>query len=588
MASAGEEREHAARLLAGLLALIAGFLTLAFPPSEGLPITTYPEQSGAAAALFLAAGLGMTLAGLVASLTQPARRLIGDLALPAGFLWFSPAWVGWDLGPSVVRNLAVVAAAFIFPVVAHLVLAFPGGRAHPRVAAVLVGALYVEAALAALGLSLFRDPFFDPGCWANCTDNVFLVRSLPGVARWIEVADRWFVAGAAVALVAICAWRLAKNSGPARRVVMPVAGPGMLLAAAVVAHAVAAQRASVEDPSNPVFMTIFLVGSAAVLVLAAGLVWGALRTLVHRRSVARLVASLGEAPAPGSLESALAQAVGDPGLRIAYWLPESDQYVDANGRPVPAPVTGSGRALTTLVRDGRRIAVVSHASALSELEREIGSAIRLGLENERLQAEVLARLEELRASRARIVETGDAERIRLERDLHDGAQQRLLALSYDIRLARASAEEDGDSRTARLLTGAVEGVQAAVDELRELAHGIYPAILGEAGLAPALATLADAATLPVEVRCATARRLPAPVEAAAYLVVSETVGDAAQRGAGYAAVSVTEENGRLVVTVEDDGSRRTSSMVRVTDRIGSVGGTVIVEPTSIRVEIPCE
>ncbi|MBA2634707.1 MAG: hypothetical protein H0U86_17215 [Chloroflexi bacterium] len=588
MASAGVGRAQAGRLVAALVGLTAGLLTLALPPSEGPPVTTYTEASATAATLFVVAGLGMTLAGVVASLTQPGRRLIGDLALLAGFLWFSPAWVGWDLGPSVVRNLAMVAAAFTLPVVAHLVLASSSGRAHPRAAAVLVGGLYVEAALAALGLSLFRDPFFDPGCWANCTDNVFLVRSLPAAARWIEVADRWFVAAAAAALVAICAWRLAKDSGPARRVAMPVVGPGMLFAGAVVAHAVAAQRASVESPSDPAFMTIFLVGSAAVLLLAAGVIWGALRTLVHRRSVARVVASLGEAPAPGSLESALARAVGDPGLRIAYWLPESDQYVDAKGRPVPAPVAGSGWALTTLVRDGRRIAVVSHAAALAELEREIGSAIRLGLENERLQAEVLARLEELRASRARIVETGDAERIRLERDLHDGAQQRLLALSYDIRLARASAEEDGDGRTARLLTGAVDGVQAAVDELRELAHGIYPAILGEAGLAPALETLADAATLPVEVRCATARRLPAPVETAAYLVVSETVDDAAHRGAGYAAVSVTEEDGRLVVTVEDDGSRRTSSMVRVADRIGSVGGSVIVEPTMIRAEIPCE
>ena len=578
----------AGRLVAAVAGLTAGVATIAFPPSEGPPVTTYAEASATAGVLYVAAGVSMALAGVIVSLTLRARRLAGDLALAAAFLWFSPAWVGWDFAPSIVRDVAMVASHFTFPVLAHLVLAFPGGRAAPRIAAVLVGALYVEAALAAVGLSLFRDPFFDPGCWANCTDNVFLVVSLPDVARWIQVADRWLVAGAAFAFAVMCGWRLAKDSGPARTVDLPVAGSGMLLAAAIVAHDVSVQWTSVEDPSDPLFLAISVLGSAAGVALAAGLIWAALRTLFHRRAVAGVVARVGEAPDPGSLESALDRAVGDPGLRIAYWLAESDGYVDANGRPIPAPVAERGRALTTLMRDGRRVAVVSHAASLPELEREMGSAVRLGLENERLQAEVLARLEQLRASRARIVETGDAERVRLERDLHDGAQQRLLALAHDVRLARAAADADGDTPTASVVIGAADGVQAAVHELRELAHGIYPAILGEAGLAPALATLADGARIPVEVECETARRFPARVEMAAYIVVAETVDDAADRGAGYAAVSVIENDGKLVISVDDDGSPRTSPMVRLADRIGSVGGDLTVEATTIRAEIPCE
>ncbi len=578
--------EGGGRLVAGLIALAAGLGTLALHPTEGGPITTYPERWGLAAVLFVAAGLGLVVAGLVTSFTRRAGR-IGDLVLLAGFLWFAPAWVGWDLGPPLVRSLGMVAAAFTFPVVLHLVLAFPSGRVRLPVARMLVWTVYVGASLAALGLALIRDPFFDPGCWANCLDNVFLVHSLPRLAHWIHVVDRWFAAAAAGALGATCVWRIVRDSGPARRALVPVAGPGIVFAAAIVAHAVAVQRVPVEDPADPVFLAIFLAGSTAVILLATGLAWSALRSRIQRRSVARIAASLGAAPTPGSLQSALAQAVGDPDLRMAYWLPDSDRYVDANGRPVPEPVPRPGRAATALVRDGRRIAVVSHTAALPQLEREIGAAVRLGLENERLQAEVLARLEELRASRARIVETGDAERRRLERDLHDGAQQRLLALSYDIRLASAAARTEGDSASAALLTEAMEEAQAALSELRELAHGIYPAILTEAGLGSALATLADEAPLPVDMRDAVEQRFPALVETTAYVVVAEALDDAAVRGARYAEVSVVRLDERLVVTVEDDGRQRASSMEHVVDRVGAAGGTLALESGVMRAEIPC-
>ena len=575
------------RLVAGLLALASGLGTLAFHYGDSPPrVTAYAELSGLAETLFVASGLGLVLAGLVTSFTRPAWR-IGDLALVAGFLWYAPAWVGWDLGPPLVRSLAMVAVAFFFPVIAHLVLAFPNERVRPRAARVLARAAYVAAALAALGSALFWDPFFDPGCWANCTENVFLVRSVPPLAHAIQVADRWFLAAAAAALVAISVWRIVRSSGPARRILVPVVGPGILFSAAVVAHSVAVQRVPVEVPSDPVFLAIFLVGCFAMILLAAGLVWAVLRTGAQRRSVARIATSLGEAPAPGSLESALARAVGDPDLRIAYRLSDPERYVDAAGRPVPDPVAAPGQVLTALVREGRRVAVVSHEAAFPELEREMGAALRLGLENERLQAESLSRLEELRASRARIVETGDAERRRLERDLHDGAQQRLLALSYEIRLARAGAQADGDARTGALLEEAIGETQAALGELRELAHGIYPAILAEAGLGPALATLADAAPLPVELHDAAAERYSAPVEMAAYLLVTEALDDAAGRGASHAAVNTVREDDRLVVIVEDDGSDRDSELVRLADRVGALDGTLEVEPTRLRGEIPC-
>ena len=565
------------------LAVAVGALLIAAGPGM---FTTYAGRSGLAAGLMVAAGLALVLAGLLASLTSQAGPA-GDLAVLAGIVWFAPVWVGWEVGPPLVRSIGMLAAGFVFPLLFYLVLAFPGGRLPATGTRALAWAVYLEAALAALGLALFRDPYLDPACWANCTDNVFLVRSLPALARAVTAADRWFTVAAATTLLAVCAWRLLARRGRARVALVPIVLPAMVFAAATGAHAIALSRVPLEDPGNPAFQLIFDVQNAAVILLAAGLAMGAVMTVVHRRSVARIVASLGAAPAPGSLESALARALGDPELRVAYWLPDVQRYVDAQGRPVAEPAAAPGRLVTVLMQQDRRVAMVSHAATLPELEREFGAAIRLGLENERLQAEILFQLGEVRASRARIVETGDAERRRLERNLHDGAQQRILALSYDIRLAHASAEADSDDRTRLLLEQALTDVQVGLGELRELAHGIYPAILTEAGLGPALATLADSASIPVELDNAVQDRYPEVVETAAYLMVAEAIEDAAGRGAGYAAVTVAHLDGRLTVTVEDDGQCRSASMTEIADRVGALGGILTVELTWMGVEIPC-
>jgi signal transduction histidine kinase len=578
-------RANLARLAAGPVALSLALGALAVAQGPGR-FTTYAGRSGLAATLTVVAGLALVVAGLVTAFGGHAGR-IGDLAVLGGLVWFAPVWVGWEEGPPLVRTLGMLTAGLAFPLLLHLVLAYPSGRLHGAAARTLVLAAYLEAAVVAVGRALFRDPFFDPGCWANCTDNLFLLRSLPRLARAIEVADRWFTVAAAAALVALCARRLLRDSGPARRALLPVSLPALLLAAAAIAHAVALQRRSLEDPSDPAFRTIFALGCTAVILLAGGLVWAAVRTWVQRRAVARIATSLGQAPPPGSVQAALAQAVGDPELKIAYWLPDSRRHVDASGRPVAAPVAEPGRAVTALVRDGRQIAIVAHTAAMPDLEPELGAAVRLALENERLQAQALAQLDQLRASRVRIVEAGDSERRRLERDLHDGAQQRLLALSYDLRLARAQAQADGDRQTGSLLTKATDQAQAALEELRELAQGIYPAILAEAGLTAALASLADGAPLPVEIRDVAQGRYPAAVENAAYLLVAEALADAAGRGASHAAVSAIQDGGRLVVTVQDDGTDRTSAMVQLADRVGALDGRLAVEPTRLWAELPC-
>ena len=281
---------------------------------------------------------------------------------------------------------------------------------------------------------------------------------------------------------------------------------------------------------------------------------------------------------------ALARAFGDPTVEVAYWLPAAGRYVDSEGRNVDRPMPTTTRAVTPIVRGGSPVAVVIHDAGLTaSLERELGSAARLAIENERLHAEVRVQLEALRRSQMRITERGDAERRRLEHDLHDGAQQRLLALSFDLRLARTAAQSDEDEQLAGTLTAAMDEAQAALEELRELAHGIYPTVLPEAGLATALATLADGAPLPVDLT-ATNERFDAPVEAAVYAAAREAIDDATRRGATWVGVNVT---GRVTLTVEDDGAARSSPLVHVADRIGALGGETAFGPHSLRAEVLC-
>jgi signal transduction histidine kinase len=591
MAAAGS----ASRLRFASLAVLAITVSYAIAsivavPRSAEPLTTYAGVSTAAYAADLAAGLGLLAAGLLAWV-EPRTRRLGLLALLAGIAWFGPDWEGWDGGTAFVRSLGPIVTPFFLALLFHLVLALPVGRLRSWPTRGLVIAAYGVAAFVSFGRALFRDPFLDPYCWRNCLYNSFLVHTDPGLARTLD--DVWVRSSIVIGLLLVVmgALRLLRASGPARRVLLPTLVPGLLAGAGASAYAVALLRTPLEDPRSGRFSSIFLALSLSVAALALGLAWGVLETRRTRAAVSRLASELGEAPPPGTLRDALAAAMGDPALEVAYWLPGAQRFVDGRGHRTESPVPGHGRTVTPIVRDGRPVALVVHDAALLEgqaLEREIGSAARLAVENERLQAEVLAQLDDLRASRSRIVETGDAERRRLERDLHDGAQQRLLALSYDLRLARAAAEAAGDREHATLLASGGDEAQAALGELRELAHGIYPAILAEAGLAPALATHADEAPLPVELDEVPPERYSTPVETAAYLTVTEAIADAVGREATFVSVDVVREDAQLVIEIRDDGAAGTSALLHIADRVGALGGSLEVEPQSLRVEIPCE
>jgi signal transduction histidine kinase len=573
------------RLASALLAFAVAGVGLAIAEGPGQS-TTYAGASSAGAVLTLTAGLGLVLAGVVTAVGASQRR-IGDLAMAAGALWFAPLFVAWQEGPPLARSFAALVSPFAFPLILNLLLAFPTGRTPGIPARLVVAAVYVEAVFAGAVLAIFRNPYVDPGCWANCSVNVFLIKPLPSLVQVVETADRWFVAAAAVVMIGFCLARLASGPRGARRSSGWVLVPGIVFGLTVVWHAALLERFTRENPFNAALATNFDVEAAALAVLGGGLLAMAIQVQLKRSAVAQIVMNAAEAPAPGSMQSALGKALGDAKLQLAYWLPDRQGFVDAHGRAVDEPRLEPARTVTRVTRGEAPIAVVSHAGSVAGLIKEMGPAMRLGLENERLQAEVLARLEELRESRARIVQTSDDERRTLEQNLHDGAQQQLLALSYNLRLARAGAAAQSEPAAEVSLVAAMEDAQQALEELRDLAHGIYPAVLMEAGLTPALESLADSASVVVQIRGGD-QRFPTAVENTFYFVAVDALTDAIERGAGLVTIVVAHDDQRISMVVQDDGSARTSRMVSLADRVGALDGNVVLEPNMCTVGMPRE
>jgi signal transduction histidine kinase len=317
---------------------------------------------------------------------------------------------------------------------------------------------------------------------------------------------------------------------------------------------------------------------AAVLAIAA---LDAMRTLLCTITRAllgpRTVAS-------GPVREILADSLGDRSVSVAYWLPDREVFVDEAGRPVDLPDPGTGRTWTAVERDGRRVAAIVHDAALDtsrELVQAAADASSLAIDNERLKADLRARLEELRVSRLRIVEATDNARRRIERDLHDGAQQHLVSLALDLRILRSRVNDDPD--TLALVDALSERLTIALDELRELARGIHPAVLTERGLGPAIEALVERAVVPVDCDIRLDERLPERVEAAAYFTVAEAITNVGKyANATRADVRVHLEGDELFVRVSDDGVGgadlgRGTGLRGLEDRLAAVGGTLILD-----------
>ncbi|MDX6376385.1 MAG: hypothetical protein QOE98_688, partial [Gaiellaceae bacterium] len=325
---------------------------------------------------------------------------------------------------------------------------------------------------------------------------------------------------------------------------------------------------------------LHLAEGGALALAAAGVAIARLRTRRTRGALAQLVLDIGAAPAPGELREQLAESLGDPSLELLFRL-EGGEWIDADGRR--ASLATEGASETTLVRLGDvEVLAVMHRPGLlddPQLVRELVTTATLALRHERLHAARRARLEELRASRARIVAASDRERRGLERDLHDGAQQRLVALALSIRLARRQFADDHvvDARLAE----AEEEVRAAVVNLREVAHGLFPTVLADEGLGAALDALSEDTPrlIPRELPD---RRFESAVESAVYFAARETL----RLSDGQVTVDAVAENGRLRVVI-GGAAGVDGAMVQIRDRVGAVGGTVTTRDGHLSLEMPC-
>jgi len=336
----------------------------------------------------------------------------------------------------------------------------------------------------------------------------------------------------------------------------------------------------------------------SLIALPLAMLWGLLRARLARVHVGELVVHLEETPVDG-LRDELALALEDPTLELGLWIPDRGIYVDAAGAELLVPEEGAERAVTLIEHEGAPLAVLVHDPTLREepkLVEAVAAAARLALVNARLHAEVRAQLETVQESRARIVAAADEERRRIERDLHDGAQQRLVALALELRSAQRQLGTSG-AELERLLSSTADELQVAVEELRSLAQGIHPGILTQGGLAHALEALAARAPLPVTVD-ATLERFPPEIEATAYFVACEALTNVVKHaGASKASIDARRANGLLVIEIADDGAGGAeqsggSGLRGLTDRVEARGGRLAVESvpgsgTRVRGELPC-
>jgi signal transduction histidine kinase len=522
-------------------------------------------------------------AGLIAWWRRPDSRF-GPLMVAGGFLNFLATLqvASADVPVTIGRVLDLLPPVFFL----YVFLAYPTGRLSGR----FERAIVVGAVVTAVGLDLVRLMLGGGG-----PRNLIEVVSEPRAVTAVLDVQLIAISAFSLAGIGVLAARRWGASRAARRPLGRLVDSfalGLVMIAGLYLSIVFVGYPDEVAAIEAVRRATFLVVGLAPIVFLFGL-------LRSRLSVGPAIVSLGAGAARGDVVDALRAALRDPSLEVAYWVPEYATYADVDGRALELPVAG-GRATTLIDReDGTHVAALVHDVSLRE-ERELVDAVTaaagFALENERLQAELRARLEELKGSRARIIEAAQAERQRLERDLHDGAQQRLVALSLELGLLEERFA--GDAGATAALEQTRREVTESLRELRELAQGIHPAVVTGHGLAVALKTLVARAQVPVRLTVDLDGRLPERQEVAAYYVVAESLTNMAKYAhASSAAVEVRQADGRLVVEVVDDGvggaeTRGGSGLRGLADRVEALGGRLrIWSPvgggTRVEAEIPC-
>jgi len=530
--------------------------------------------------------LSYILAGLIAWWCRPESRF-GPLMVAAGFAAFLShlSWTSLALPYAIDVPYTIGMTASLLPPVLflHVFLAFPSGRLERWFERTLVAAAYV----AAIGLGLVVMMLSDLG-----PHNLLGIVSEPGAALAVRRLALVAISALSLAAIAVLVARRRGTGRPLRRSHALLIDAFALALLAIPVLLIA----SIFDPSG--METIRRVAYAVIGIAPFVFLFVLLHARLARSNVGRLFVELRTDPAPTDLRDALARALRDPSLTLAYWLPEFRSWADLEGRPVKLPSSG-GRGTTLIDRDGAHVAALLHDSALAdepELLDAVTAAAGIALENGRLNVELKARTEELRGSRSRVIEAAQKERQRLERNLHDGAQQRLIALSLELGLLEERISGDREARLR--LDQARREIAKSLEELRDVARGIHPAVVSGHGLAVALEQLAAKAPVPVRLNVKVEGRFPEHLEVAAFYLVSEGLANIGKHANATAAtVEVARTNGHVVVEVVDDGiggadPELGSGLRGLADRVEALEGRLrIWSPTGggtrLRAEIPC-
>jgi signal transduction histidine kinase len=580
-------RAELRRLLTGLAALALAHSAVAV----WITVTTDRDHDVAVDLVtVLLIGWSFVGTGLFAWWRRPAN-VVGPLMFLTGFFWFFDVW-------TLSNATAIFAAGYLLSLVSygfliHLLLVFPGGRLETRLERAVVIGGYVAVTVLQFAGAFLIDPALE-GC-EGCPDNPLLITDSQVPFDVYNAVTSLFaiavLSGLVVALVR--RWRAWPQ---ARRMQFaPVLWAGGLSLSLISLQLAVDVLGASDGLRDAIFLTALVPFAVIPFAFLAGL----LRSRISRaEAVGDLVAGLAASAEGRGLRDALAEALSDPSVELAYWVPESGGYVNAEGVRVELPGSGGTRRWAEVTHDAKPVGAIVHDGRLDDAEElvaSVASAAGLRMENERLDAELRARLEDLRASRARIVEAGYLERRRVERDLHDGAQQRLMALALNLKLARSKMGDD-PAAAGKLLDEATAELEQATTELRELARGIHPGLLTERGLVPALEALASRAPVPVELTADIEPRPTPRVEAATYFLVSEALANVAKHAeAERVSVRVGQGNGSLTVVVLDDGRGGAdpdgSGLRGLADRVAALDGDFSVADndgggTVVRATIP--
>lgn len=524
-------------------------------------------------------------AGLVAWWRRPDSRF-GLLLVAAGFGIFLTS-LTWATA-AVPFTIGIAFDLFAAVLFLHVFLAFPSGKVQGRFERALLGAAYFTAfGLQLVGMMLGG---FGP-------NNLLALTSEPDVAYTLLRVQLVVLSAFLLTGVGVLAARRRNAGRPLRRsfaLLVDSFALGLVMIAFLYLWGASGFVEGELAYETVRRITFFVVGLAPVAFLL-----GLLQTRLARSSVGDLFLELRADPTPAVLRDALARALRDPSLTLAYWLPQFGSYSDLEGRPIRLPTEDEARATTVIDREGVHVAVLLHDASLKdepELLAAVTAAAGIALENAQLHVELRARLEELRGSRARIVEAGQKERQRLERNLHDGAQQRLIALSLELGRLEERLGEDPDASLR--LDLARREIATSLEELRDVARGLHPAVVSGHGLAIGLESLAARAPVPVRLTVDVEGRLPERLEVAAFYLVSESLANVGKHAtATSATVQIARANGQVVVEVTDDGIGGADPEIGtglrgLADRVEALGGSLRVwspsgDGTRVRAEIPC-